>query len=405
MAITAYGDTEAKMSSNQMRSRQTNTYGILLLIAVSALLLPGAAQAQIDAFWANLDGGVWTDGANWSTDPSYPDDDGVHTYNAIINLVGDPYTVSLNSDITINDFTLDSVAATLSHTAGAFKVFGTADLLSGTYLLDGGTIMGGTWNVGPGNFVVTRSSSNRLDGVTFNGNLDLSTEFANLRIGNGLSLNGAVNLSGNYARLTFEGAQVFDDAEVNFGATSLSAESHLSVDAGGFLTLGPNLLVHGGFGRIDGGGVLLNRGRIAADIDRRALRISPAVFVNEGILEALEGGMAIGTEGTSWINSTSGEIRAVSSALTFDGNWSNQGTITSVDSRLRLGGRFTTAGIGTLDRSGGDVWITGTLNHWTRVPDRGCCMAERFGVERWNSGTVKRCCFPIPTDATTTWTT
>ncbi|HQL55246.1 MAG TPA: hypothetical protein PLQ87_11110, partial [Phycisphaerae bacterium] len=114
------------------------------------LLVPAAAGDQIDAFWTNAYGGNWAAGANWSTAPDYPNNGGAQTYNAIIDLVGAAYTITLDSPSTVVDnFTLNSSSATLKHVSGVFQVLGTADLLAGTYQLSGGTLQGGISNVAP----------------------------------------------------------------------------------------------------------------------------------------------------------------------------------------------------------------------------------------------------------------
>ena len=109
-------------------------------LAIMLVCTAQVTQAQIDAWWTNPDGGVWVDGANWSTDPDYPNNGPSETYNATIDLAGNPYTVALDTDITIDNFTLDSAAATLNHLTGTFSVLGTANLLSGTYYLDDGVL-------------------------------------------------------------------------------------------------------------------------------------------------------------------------------------------------------------------------------------------------------------------------
>ncbi|KPK84243.1 MAG: hypothetical protein AMJ81_06195 [Phycisphaerae bacterium SM23_33] len=122
----------------------------MLIVALAATAAPAA---DANSYWTDAAGGDWNDNANWDT-ASYPDNGngGVATYAAFIDLVsGSPYSVTLNTNITIEAFTLDSSAATLNHTGGTFTVTDTADLLAGTYSLAGGTINGsGAWTVGDG---------------------------------------------------------------------------------------------------------------------------------------------------------------------------------------------------------------------------------------------------------------
>ena len=70
------------------------------------------------------------------------------------------------------------------------------------------------------------------------------------------------------------------------------------------------------------------------------INVNPSNFLNQGTVQAGNG-----------------------ETLNLSGAWSNTGTITATAATLNLGGSFTTAGLGTVNGSGGTVNLTGTLNN------------------------------------------
>lgn len=117
------------------------TRGLLRLAGIVAgfgtLGIASGARAQVDAFWQNPLGGNWAVGANWSTNPDFPNNNGTK-YNAFIQLVGPAYTVALDQDITIDDFTMDSPDATLDLTTFKLTMDFNFTQMAGTILLGSG---------------------------------------------------------------------------------------------------------------------------------------------------------------------------------------------------------------------------------------------------------------------------
>jgi hypothetical protein len=339
------------------------------------LLLTAATPtfAQIDAYWTEPASGLWTNPSNWSTNPDYPDGDGAPTYNAIIDVPGPAYTVSWEYDIvTVNDFTLDSAAATI-HPApfGGMEVLGTANVQSGTYFLDGGaSLRGGTWNVAPGTFVVGSAyDGNRLRGVDFNGDIDMSLPDAHLKIVDGLALDGTVTLSGEDACITFDEDQTITSGRFVFDADTPTTKQMRTQWSWHDVTFGPDCLLEGGRGVIENFGTFTNQGVISANAPldssgARALEVRPTTLVNEGTLEAANTAtLKVGGAGTSWVNTATGIITASDAYLHLNGDWSNDGLIEATNSYLFLGGTFTTAGMGTILRNGGTVRLIGHLDN------------------------------------------
>ncbi len=75
------------------------------IAALCLCTLSGAAYGQQDIFWANPQGGVWSDAENWSQG-TVPNNDGKTLYNATLDQVKGPYTVSLDIDVTLQNFSL-----------------------------------------------------------------------------------------------------------------------------------------------------------------------------------------------------------------------------------------------------------------------------------------------------------
>ena len=167
----------------------------------------------------------------------------------------------------------------------------------------GSTITGGTINTaGTGALVAFNNNANFLDGVAFNGTLNMAVgSQVRERIVNGLSLAGTVNLNSS-ALLAFEGTQtlagtgsiVFGDG--NGGAAVLGVDG-----VNPTLTIGAGITVRGQNGIIGdqaivggGGNGLVNNGRIASDGGGTiTIRNLAAGLVNNGILQAQTGTLTI----------------------------------------------------------------------------------------------------------------
>ena len=98
-------------------------------------------------------------------------------------------------------------------------------------------------------------SGGTLNGVTYDGTLDLSPNSSSVIITNGLTATGAsgtgpgtVNLTGISDYVYFEGTQTFDKATINLGSSTGYDDAIYQYDNTGAgnetLTLGPNLIVN-----------------------------------------------------------------------------------------------------------------------------------------------------------------
>ena len=241
---------------------------------------------------------------------------------------------------------------TLDLTGGVLQVSGGLSV-GGQFTLNGGTVRGGLLSL-TGTTTVTSNPFSRLNGVILDGALDLSASSAFVGVINNLTGVGVsetvITLSGNAAALRFSGTQTFDNATVVFSPSGGGGNPRQIqvAGAGSILTLGPNLVVEGGFGQlrsIFSGLEIINQGTISANLSGQAITINPSNFTNTATLEATGGGI-----------------------LSLGGFWDNDGVIQlDAGSFLGLGGAFTTADIGTIVRppSGdrGTITLSGVLDN------------------------------------------
>jgi hypothetical protein len=172
----------------------------------------------------------------------------------------------------------------------------TLDLIasSGPWNLLGGTLTGGISVSG----LVFTTSGGVLDGVTAQGDLDLTQDygvFANVR--NGLTLDGSTvrlrdtGASPTYGYLYFDGTQELGGTGgVLFGSSGSNAL--YSLTSGTTLTLAAGVTVHGAGGTLYGN--LVNQGAVAADAAGPGLFFRPYntgdTFTNQGTIHATNGG-------------------------------------------------------------------------------------------------------------------
>jgi hypothetical protein len=216
--------------------------------------------------------------------------------NSILNLGGNfgpPNLGTLNR----NGGTVN-LTSTLDFGGGALNL----DAITGSWALNGGTLRNAVVNTSGGAQLVAIGGT--LDGITINGNLDLSSSTGvNATITNGLVLNGTafIGNQSTWGYLSFNGSQTLGgNGVVLFGANGCNA---LRVfNAGTTLTFGPNLTVHGRSGQIGfalsciGGPQnvsVLNQGTILADVSGGTITIRAQPFTNTGTTNHLNGGILL----------------------------------------------------------------------------------------------------------------
>ncbi len=235
--------------------------------------------------------------------------------------------------------------------------------LAGSALLTG-RISGGTVNVTGGalTFPDGFNSGGTLDGVALNGNVEVNgnnngTFGRLLTLRNGLTLNGTIHVTGPAAAVIFDNSETYDGGDIFFDSTSPGLRIISATNAGTLVTFGPNAAVHGGAVNIlDSLYVpntsLVNHGHIAADVAGQTLSVRAHSFVNDGLMEALNGG----TLNIGGVNDPGG--------FGATNTWSSTGVIRALPgSTLDLHGRFNTASFLSVQDAGGDVNISGVMNN------------------------------------------
>jgi len=230
----------------------------------------------------------------------------------------------------VNSLTSEA-AITLS--SGGLSVATTA-ALQANLTLSGGTVNGGTWSL-TGSAVLVGSSGGVLNGVTVNGNLDLSqNNHASLTVDNGLVLNGTIDLgkadgstwgSVSFGAYNMPAGSLTGNATVLFGGSNSNDLDNASSQTGaaGTLTLGPTVTIHGAAGQIgnqDSTGTILNQGTINADTAGSTLEVGSrsGTFTNAGTILAPAGTLAI--SGSVTINGSSQFASSGTGTIQISGN-------------------------------------------------------------------------------------
>jgi hypothetical protein len=243
---------------------------------------------------------------------------------------------------------------------------------------NGSTVRGGTIVDGGSRFLLPNAAT--LDGITYQGVLDLTGPNDNPNIINGITLSGVggvgkaiINFSGT-GTLDLSGNETLDNATINFGTNQNGVSDIFANDPqshGAILTLGSNLLIQqtGNRALLASSGLntdgIVNQGTINAGLSTGTLAIDPANFTNAGAIN-VSNGESVDIDATNFTNAAAGTVTVTTGAtVSIDGTgaWSNAGTISETNATLNLGGNFTTAAIGTIARSGGTINITGKLDN------------------------------------------
>ncbi len=215
-----------------------------------------------------------------------------------------------------------SITGTLDNTGHTLALDGP----TGSWQLAGGTIVGGTISTAPGVALVVspgRSVSSRLQGVTVNGNLQVSR--TDLTVMGGMTLNGTMTLgdaiygSNNYGTATFNGSQTVDGTGVIVLTNQFNFTSILQ-GASGRVTFGPGITIQANKGR------LIN-------------------FINQGTIV----------------------VDATDQFVSLGGTWQNVGSLQQTSGTLFLDGTFTLDDLGDYRRNGGTVALAGTLDNTGRT--------------------------------------
>ncbi len=240
---------------------------------------------------------------------------------------------------------------------------GTGSAIAQLVIDSGGVVLGGIVQDG-GSDVAFQGGV--LDGVTYEGTLDLSLFGSSVTIVDGATLTGAggtgrgaIEDTGYNSQLYLSGTETLDNVtiDVGNGANNPDVGSSILNYGGGTVTLGADVTIdHVGYrarlgysphiGGGSGSGTIVNDGTIDADLSGGSFIINPTSFANNGIIAVSNGdALTVNTGAASFTND---------GAIGIDG-----------------GGRFDTQGAvsgsgGIIDiATGGALAIGGTINGQT----------------------------------------
>ena len=261
----------------------------------------------------------------------------------------------------------------ISRTGGTINITGlwdntglsyTLNSTTGDFVLNGGTLRGGTLNQSGGSLRANGSGNNILDGATVNGSLLLSGPSSFLRLQNAASFAQA-DLTGTNSTLTVEGTAATPSSTLSGATVNLDAAG-VRFGASGNITLTlANSTTVRGMGLVSsdlqfsGLGTIINQGAIRADVSGQTLTINPDVFTNQGSFAALNGA-TLTISATSW-SSPSGTLTLDgTSTVNFAGTFTNPGAIMRTGGTINVTGLWDNTGLAyTLDTSTGDFVLNG----------------------------------------------
>jgi hypothetical protein len=274
------------------------------------------------------------------------------------------------------------IDGTLTNTGHTLNV-GPGTGLPSVVLASDGTIDGGTIvDQGSG----LKFQGGTLNGVTYDGTMDLSANSSYFYAINGLTMHavngsgpGMLNLTGVSDTVYFEGNQTIDNATINLGSVAGGYSDNIynydTDNTGSVLTLGPNTIVNvntpyydyfSSTGSNQTGDGIVNQGTINVQgASGSSLYIQTYNFTNQGTIHVASGD-ALSLQSGTLTNTASGVISGDGTTVYFYsfGNFSNSGTLNLTNSAIHLYGTYSTAQLSLLGAGQGNtIYIDGTLTN------------------------------------------
>ncbi len=300
-------------------------------------------------------------------------------------------TVVLNGDVTLPELSSITrsggtvvVAGTYDNTGGTLNV-GTGSTLGSLLLI--GSVVNGVVHDGGGGLKFAQAGSiytsgGTLDAVTYQGTLDLSGANSKLNLLDNVTVtdvngtgSGTIKLTGGGSILNLQGAQTLDNALLQIGGATNTAQ----LSSSGAVTLGSKLNVQqtgqlaslyagSSFGDVSAG--LTSQGTITAGIKNGALSVSGGNFANQGSISISNSDvLTIATDtfnNTGTVNVATGgvlNIGMLPSYVSSHTTFSNTGVIAETAGTINLNGTVTLANLNSITRSGGTVALKGIFDN------------------------------------------
>ncbi len=220
---------------------------ISVLFVWMCLCGAATAQTEYDAIWTNGTTGDWDVAGNWSTS-AFPNN-GTDTYNVIIDSNGGQNsTVTLNTNVAINDLTIDLGDSLIQNNASSLTLNG--------YVTNNGII--NLNSIDSRTYLIASGGAVTLSGA---GDLVLGGNVLNYLIqsGGGSFINDVNHTIRGYGRLITpienRNRIIADNGNLGINSTITNATENdtIEVTAGNTLGIGPSASITGGQVNADGG--------------------------------------------------------------------------------------------------------------------------------------------------------
>lgn len=372
------------MKRDVVRTVPISVGALALCAGLCASALAGPTFVTSD--WANAVSGDWGDGANWTTDPDFPNNDAFTEYHARI-LIGAGYTVTLDLDIEITDFTLGASGVSLDLTTNTMSVLRDASITNSNivgqgigssgsftverdFTLNMAMLVGVPLLVTKGSLVFDGGGSNDIcdSGIDHQGtlvvwqgggdiNFDLGATFdhgagSSFLIVDGANFNGdGTGVFNNLGTIVKESGGA---ATTNFMGVELNNTGTLRVEGGTFATDGVD--VNGAGNTLAGGSWRVLNG---ATLDL----IGQQVFFNQADVSVVGAGSTFGAIDSIQVNELGARFEiATETTFTTQGDFTNNGElIIGADTTLRVAPTFTLTNLTGGALVGGEYEVFGAF--------------------------------------------
>lgn len=358
----------------------------ILAAAAGLCAVVGTTHGQVTATWLTASSGNWSDATRWSTNPDFPNN-GAQTYNAVITATGAAYTVTLDQNIEVTDFTLDSADAAFEF-GGAFTLRVRGNWLSGATATVDGLGNGGSIQVDgittfQGGTIRNAGTLLSLGPVHYSNSTTVTIDDTDVDHGNGSALwdqpgdivlqNGATITNGSTSVFTISNNQQMTFSNIGASPTFSNSGRIVKTSSGLTETQGVTFTntgiveVEAGIFRTDGvatPGNVLTAGHLIVKDNATLDFVGASILTNQSIVE-LEGlNSTFAAIDSLATNGTNGQlVLSDGRAFTTAGNFQNSGIVD-----VRAGSTFAVNAAGTLQNlasgtlSGGEFRVGGTLS-------------------------------------------
>jgi len=265
---------------------------------------------------------------------------------------------------------------------------------TGSFMILGGRITGGTFNLSDGARLIAGNAANALNGVAYNGEFLIEGSNARASVGTGTTFT-SMRLRGASSGVSFAAGYIINFPIVIDGTGSVGTVG-IDSSSGGALTVGPSgsISAQGSWtGSVTVGpswwasaASMVNQGSIALTGAGRSLRLGGSSFSNTGTV-TVSGGTSLtmdvlGFNSSTWSNA--GTINVTDTTFIANDQWSVSGTINVTNTNCNLDGVYTTPSLLRFTRTGGQMNIVGRLDNTGQA----VTLSPTTGAWRLAGGTI-----------------